>query len=87
MIPHYRKNYHLMSNVSVCSNIIIKVWISLEEGKMGVIAKGVGRGNDTDSEVEKKTIRQNMLKFIVNQSKTSGHKVIFSLSIPSQLKI
>lgn len=47
----------------------------LEEGKMDVIVAGVLRGHVTESDAEKKTIRQNMLKFIVNQSKTSGHKV------------
>ena len=55
---------------------LCKVWEYLEEGKMRVIAKDVSRGYKLDSE-DKVDLKRNITKFIMNQNKTSGHKVYY----------
>ena len=43
---------------------------------MRVIAKDVSRGYKLDSE-DKIDLKRNITKFIMNQNKTSGHKVYY----------
>ena len=55
--------------------ILITVWRALEEGKMSAIADGVSRSYKETSEEERRRIRENIIKYIMSQSRTSGHKV------------
>ena len=52
-----------------------KVWRALEEGKMAGIAEGVSRGYRETSEAERARVRANIIKYILAQSRTSGHRV------------
>ena len=42
---------------------------------MSAIAEGISRSYKESSDEEKQRIKENVIKYIVNQSKTSGHKV------------
>ena len=53
----------------------LKVWRGLEEGKMAGIAEGVSRGYRETSEEERARVRANIIKYILAQSRTSGHRV------------
>ena len=49
---------------------------------MSAIAEGVSRSYKETSEEERRRIRENIIKYIMSQSRTSGHKV---RSSPRQL--
>ena len=61
-----------MSSISLFKKI---VWRALEEGKMAAIAEGVSRSYKETSEEERRRIRENIISYIMSQSRTSGHKV------------
>ena len=42
---------------------------------MSAIAEGVSRSYKETSEEERRRIRENIIKYIMSQSRTSGHKV------------
>lgn len=42
---------------------------------MSAIAEGVSRGYRETSEEERRRVRENIIRYIISQSKTSGHKV------------
>ena len=58
-----------------------KVWRALEEGKMAGIAEGVSRGYRETSEDERARVRANIIKYILAQSRTSGHRVDIDFSL------
>ena len=75
LIPNRGKcivHYLVVANIFI---IFTKVWRALEEGKMSAIADGVSRSYKETSEEERRRIRENIIKYIMSQSRTSGHKV------------
>ena len=74
LIPNrgkYIVHYLVVANIF----ILTTVWRALEEGKMSAIADGVSRSYKETSEEERRRIRENIIKYIMSQSRTSGHKV------------
>ena len=74
LIPNrgkYIVHYLVVANIF----IVTTVWRALEEGKMSAIADGVSRSYKETSEEERRRIRENIIKYIMSQSRTSGHKV------------
>ena len=79
---HFRESCFLFqTEASSCFNCQLDinttqlVWRALEEGKMSAIAEGVSRGYRETSEEERRRVRENIIRYIISQSKTSGHKV------------